>query len=472
MRKRIFPIPNRDEILTGPALRTMAKIGGPAILSSLMFTLYNLADAFWIGRLPTQDAGAVMAGIQISWPFVWFIISFVAGFSGAAVSALVAQYIGANRHADARFALNQLVSLSIVGSVVLGIAGYLLAPWILSLLIHEAQVSHEAGSYLSVILLGLPTMVLPGLFYNAYSATGDTVTPLLINGAGIVINVVLDPFLVLGWGPFAQLGILGAAYATVIAQGAATCLFVALFVRGRGVLRIERSALRPHGPWMLRVLRIGLPAGIGQSTVAFGFVVLMAVIGRLANAEAALAGYGIADRIFGIIFIVTNSMGIGLTTMIGQALGAGLKDRARQLMRKGLAAMFLILAVEAVLLWLIRKPLVGAFMPGNAAVIHEGARFLELFALGMPFLGAFFVAESVFRGSGHNVPPMILGVARLWALRIPLAYVFAFSLNMGSDGVWLGMSLSNVVSGLASFGLLRSHAWLRSVVSPTAAGSD
>jgi len=185
-----------------------------------------------------------------------------------------------------------------------------------------------------------------------------------------------------------------------------------------------------------------------------------------------LAGYGIADRIFGIIFIVTNSMGIGLTTMIGQALGAGLKDRARQLMRKGLAAMFLILAVEAVLLWLIRKPLVGAFMPGNAAVIHEGARFLELFALGMPFLGAFFVAESVFRGSGHNVPPMILGVARLWALRIPLAYVFAFSLNMGSDGVWLGMSLSNVVSGLASFGLLRSHAWLRSVVSPTAAGSD
>ncbi len=470
MKKRIFPTPDREEILTGPALRTMAKIGGPAILSSLLFTLYNLADAFWIGQLPAEHAGSVMAGIQISWPFVWFIISFVAGFSGAAVSALVAQNIGANRPEEARFALNQLVSLSAVGSVILGIVGFLLAPWILSVLIHEPEVSRQAGAYLSVILLGLPTMVLPGFFYNAYSATGDTVTPLLVNGVGIVINVVLDPFLVLGWGPFEQLGILGAAYATVIAQGVAMCLFVALFVRGTGVLRIERSALRLHGPWMMRAMRIGLPAGIGQSTVAFGFVVLMAVIGRLDNAEAALAGYGIADRIFGIIFIITNSMGIGLTTMIGQALGAQLRERARGLMRKGLGAMFVILVAEAGLLWLIRRPLVGAFMPGNTAVIHEGAKFLELFALGMPFLGAFFVAESVFRGSGHNVPPMILGIARLWVLRIPLAYVFAFPMGMGSDGIWLGMSLSNVISGMASFGLLRSRAWLQPVV-PTAPSS-
>ena len=160
----------------------MAKIGGPAVVSSLLFTLYNLADAFWIGRLPTDHAGTVMAGIQISWPFIWFIISFVAGFGGAAVSALVAQYIGANRHAEARFAFNQLVTLAAVSGVVLGVIGVLLTPHILTLLIKESQVSYEAGLYLSVIFLGLPTMVLPGLFYHAYSATGDTVTPLLVNG--------------------------------------------------------------------------------------------------------------------------------------------------------------------------------------------------------------------------------------------------------------------------------------------------
>lgn len=466
MRKRIFPVPDREEILTGRPLRTMAKIGGPAVISSVLFTLYNLADAFWIGRLPSDHAGTVMAGIQISWPFVWFIISFVAGFVGAAVSALVAQYIGANRQVEARHAFNQLVTVSVLASIVLGVVGFILTPYILRVLIQEPNVAHQAGLYLSVIFLGLPTMVLPGLFYGAYSATGDTVTPLLVNGTGVIINLILDPFFILGWGPFPEMGILGAAYATIIAQAVALIIFVLLFVRGTGLLSLDRSSLRPQWKWMAKAMRIGLPAGIGQSTVAFGFVVLMWVIGRLDNAEAALAGYGIADRIFGIMFIVTNGMCIGLTTMIGQALGAVMEDRARELMRKGLLAMFVILVFEAAFLWLIRVPLVSAFMPGNADVIHAGSRFLELFALGMPFLGAFFVAESVYRGSGHNIPPMILGVMRLWLLRIPLAYLFAFILKMGSDGVWIGMSVSNVVSGIAAFGLLASRSWLRSVVEP------
>jgi len=466
MRKRIFPIPDREEILHGHALRTMAKIGAPAVISSLLFTLYNLADAFWIGRLPGESAGAVMAGIQISWPFIWFIISFVTGFGTAAVTALVAQSIGANRHDEARFALNQLFTLAVFSGLGLGLLGYVLTPHILSLLIQEPVVSQEAGRYLAVIFLGLPTMVMPGLFYSAYSATGDTVTPLFVNGVGILINLVLDPFLVLGWGPFPQLGILGAAYATVAAQAVAMVIFIMLFVRGTGVLRLDRSALRIHWKWMLHALRIGFPAGIGNSTVAFGFLVLMRVIGQLENAEAALAGYGIADRIFGILFIVTNSMGIGLTTMIGQALGADLKDRAKELMRKGLAAMFGILVIEAALLWLLRIPLISTFIPGNPEVIRTGARFIELFAIGMPFLGAFFAAESVYRGSGHNVPPMILGVVRLWALRIPLSYIFAFTLRMGSDGIWIGMSISNVVSGIASLGLLASRSWLRSRVPP------
>jgi putative MATE family efflux protein len=472
MRRRVFPVPDREMILFGPPLRTMAKIGGPAVVSSLLSTLYNLADAFWIGRLPTDHAGSVMAGIQISWPFIWFIISFVSGFAGAAVSAMVAQYIGANREAEARFALNQLLSLSLFAGIVLGVFGHFLTPYILSSLIQEPQIAHEASLYLAVIFLGLPTMVLPGLFYHAYSATGDTITPLLVTAVGIVLNVVLDPLLVLGWGPFPQMGILGAAYATVAAQAVTMAIFILLFLRGAGVLRVERSALRIRWSWVTKTMRIGLPAGIGQSTVAFGFVVMMWVIGQLDNAEAALAGYGIADRIFGMIFIVTHSMGIGLTTMIGQALGAGLKDRARQLMKVGLAAMFEILVVEAGLLWLVRIPLVSLFIPGHAAVIHEGVRFLEFFALGMPFLGAFFVAESVYRGSGHNVPPMILGTVRLWILRIPLAYVFAFMLRWGSDGVWIGMSASNVISGIASFGLLASSGWLRSAIEPAASADS
>lgn len=464
MIKRLFPTPERDDILHGPALRMMARIGLPAVVSSVLFTLYNLADAFWIGRLPGEEAGTVMAGIQISWPFFWLIVSFVAGFGGAAVSALVAQYVGAGRPKEANFALNQLLSIASVASILLGVIGYFLAPHVVSILVGDPGVSGQASTYLAVIFLGLPTMLLPQLFFFAFSATGDTVTPLLVTLVGIGINVALDPLLILGLGGFPQMGILGAAIATVVAQGVSTVVFLLIFRRGKGELRLDPPALRIRRQWLSKALRIGTPAAIGQSTVALGFVVLIGIIGRLDNAEAALAGYGVGDRIFGLLFIVTEGLGIGLTTMVGQALGASMMARAREVVRKGVAALFVILIVEALVLWLARDALVSLFMPGRTEIIREGARFIELFAAGMPLLGAFFAAEAIYRGAGRNVPPMILGAFRLWGLRVPLAYLFAFPLGLQADGVWIGMSLSNIVSGLASIGLLLSPRWQRSRV--------
>ncbi|MCX7750137.1 MAG: MATE family efflux transporter [Candidatus Bipolaricaulota bacterium] len=465
-----FRTPSREEILTGPALATMARIGGPAVVGSLLFTLYNLADAFWIGRLPPEASAAAVAGIQISWPIIWFLISFIAGFGGAAVSALVAQYVGAGRPDEAQLALNQLFVLSAGAGVVFGAAGYFGSPLLLDLLVGEGAVASAAALYIRVIFAGLPTMVLPGLFYAAFAATGDTVTPLLVGAGGTVLNMALDPFFVLGWAGFPALGIVGAAYATVLSQGLVMAAFLALLYRGKGHLRLDPREMRPRGPWIAKGLRIGVPAALGESSMAFGFVIMTAVIGRLPNAEAALAGYGIGDRVLGILFIVTGGLGTGLTTMVGQALGAGAMDRARELVRKGIAALVVVLAAEALFLWLVRYPAVALFIPGRGDVIEVGARFIGAFAVSMPFLGTFFAALAIYRGSGHNVPTMILGVVRLWVLRIPLSYLFGFTLGLGADGVWWGMSLSNVLAGLIALGFLLSRGWQRSVVEPRPPG--
>ncbi|HEU68601.1 MAG TPA: MATE family efflux transporter [Candidatus Acetothermia bacterium] len=461
-----FRTPSRDEILTGSALATMARIGGPAILGSLIFTLYNLADAFWIGRLPPEASAAAVAGIQVSWPIVWFLISFIAGFGGAAVSALVSQYVGAGRPEEANVALNQLFILSAVSGIVVGVTGYFASPFLLDLLIGQGAVSSAAALYMKIIFLGLPTMVLPGLFFAAFAATGDTVTPLLVSGGGTIVNMVLDPFFVLGWGGLPQMGILGAAYATILSQGLVTIAFLLLLRRGSGHLRLDSRQMVPRWTWVAKGLRIGVPAAIGQSSMAFGFVIMTAVIGRLPNAEAALAGYGIGDRVLGILFIVTDGLGTGLTTMVGQALGAGAMERARELVRKGIAALIVILSAEALFLWFVRYPTVALFIPGREDVIAVGAQFIGAFAVSMPFLGTFFAAMAIYRGSGHNVPTMVLGVVRLWVLRIPLSYVFGFTLNLGADGVWWGMSLSNVLAGLIALGFLLSKGWQRSVVEP------
>ena len=459
-----FRAPTREEILGGPILRTMVRIGGPAVLSSLIFTLYNLADAFWIGRLPAEEAGAAVAGIQVSWPIVWFLISFVAGFGGAAVSAFVSQYIGAGRVAEANRAFNQLLTIALVAGVTLGILGFAVSPWLLSLLVRKGGVAEAANLYISIIFLGLPFMLVPGLFYFGMAATGDTITPLLVNGGGTLLNILLDPFFVLGWGGLPRMGIAGAAYATLISQAAASVASIGLLVAGRTRLRLVPAEMRPDPRFVLRALGVGTPAAVGQSSVAFGFVVLMGVIGRLPNAEAALAGYGIGDRVLGLLFILTEGISVGLTTMVGQALGAGKFSRARELVWKGLFLLFGLLAMEALVLWMLRKPLVALFIPGRADVIAVGAEFIAIFAAGMPFLGAFFCAQAIFRGAGHNVPTMVLGILRLWVLRIPLSYVLAYPLGLGDTGVWWGMSLSNVISGAAALWLLWRGSWQRRVV--------
>jgi Na+-driven multidrug efflux pump len=150
--------------------------------------------------------------------------------------------------------------------------------------------------------------------------------------------------------------------------------------------------------------------------------------------------------------------------MVGQALGAERYGRARELVWKGLGLLLGLLAAEAFALWLLREPLVALLIPGREDVIAVGAEFIAVFAVGMPFLGAFFSAQAVFRGAGHNVPTMVLGILRLWALRIPLSYLFAFPLGWGDAGVWWGMSLSNVISGLIALWLLWGGSWQRRVV--------
>ena len=463
----------REEILNGPIIRTMVRLGWPGMVMGLLQTLYNLADAFWIGHLPPEESGPSVAAIQISWPVVWLLISFIAGYSGAAGSALISQYTGAKRSEEANLACGQIFSLSFLSGLLIGATGFLLSPYILPLLVRAGEVTEIAIVYIRIIFLGMPFLFTPYLFYFTLAAYGDTVTPMLVNGAGVLLNITLDPFLIFGLGPLPKLGVFGAALATVIAQGFASIAALTILFRRRRGLKLSLPALRLRLSWVKKILRIGVPAAVGQSGTALGFVLLMAIIGRVPNPTVALAAYGIGDRIFSLLFIAVEGLGVGLMTILGQSLGAELPKRAGEVVRKGTMTMFLILVVEAAVIWLARRPLMEFFIPGREDVIAEGVRFITVFVAAMPFFGVFAAVNSIFRGSGHNVPTMILEIARLWALRLPLSYLFAFPLGFGSTGVWVGMAISNFLSALMAVALLSTGIWKRKVIEKApAAGGD
>ncbi len=187
---------------------------------------------------------------------------------------------------------------------------------------------------------------------------------------------------------------------------------------------------------------MGLPASFGSSATAFGFLVVMSVIGRVSNAEVALAAYGIGERMISLEFIVLDALSMVIATMIGQNLGASLTERISEIANKGLRMEIAIAVLESVLLFALRVPLFGLFIPDRPDILSEGIRFITIFMLGIPFFGIVGAISALFWGSGHNTQPMIVDMVRLWGLRIPL--ILILGMKFGSVGIWWGMALSNV----------------------------
>jgi len=336
----------REEILTGNPLKVMFVLSFPVMISQLLHTLYHLADTFWLGHLPPAESGEAVAGLQISWPIIWFLIALSFGFGIAGV-ALVSQYTGAGEKKNANIIASQMLSLSIIFGLIVAVFGFILTPYLVPLITKSTTVTRTAITYMRLIFWGMPFMFIAFAFQSILSAKGDTVTPMYINLFTVTLNVILDPFLIFGWWRFPHMGVLGAALATIICQGIAASISLYLLFRGTKGIKITLGSLIPAWKWLKKIFKIGLPAAIGHSTTAFGFVLVMAIIGRVSNPETVLAAYGVGDKLINIVFIVVDGLGTGIITLIGQNLGANLIGRVEEIARRGMALSNIIAALVA-----------------------------------------------------------------------------------------------------------------------------
>ena len=451
----------REEILRGSPVKAMFVLSFPMMISQLLQTLYNLADMFWLGHLPASESGGAVAGMQIAWPLIWFLIAFSAGFAMAGI-ALVSQYVGAGDRKKANFSAGQVLSLSIIFGVIIAIIGVIFSPLFARLITKNAAVVKNAVLYLELIFLGMPFMFVAAVFQAILSAEGDTITPMYVNLVTVTLNIVLDPFLIFGLWRFPKMGIQGAALATIVCQGIASIIALYILFKGKKGIKVTLKDLIPDFSWVRKIFKIGIPAAIGNGTSAFGFLIVTAIIGRVSNAEVALAAYGIGDRMISLEFIITDALAMGIATLVGQNLGANLIKRVTEIAKKGLQIEILITVAESILLFALRVPLFKVFIPGRADILAEGVRFVTIFMIGIPFFGIIDATSALFRGSGHNTPPMIVDIVRLWGLRIPLA--FLFSLKFGSIGIWWGMALSNVGAATLALFFYFKGEWKKKVI--------
>jgi len=404
--------------------------------------------------------GPIVKTTTLSWPLVFFLVSFAWGMSIAGTT-LVSQFTGMRNKKEVKRSAGQVFMLLVLFSTLLSLIGILITDPLLSFMGAEPGVISMSSIYIKIIFTSMPFMFIIMTFAAILRGWGDTMTPMIISAISVGINVVLDPFLIAGFGGFPALGVQGAAIATLIARSFAAIVCVYLLFRGKRNLRLSLQDLKLQKEKVKQIFKIGLPASLGQSLVALGFIVMMSMVAGFGT--EILAAHGIGTRIINMVFIVSGGLVGAAVTMIGQNLGANKISRAEKVLKRTILAVALFLVLCSTLFIIFSQPLFGIFID-DPDVISHGRTFMMTFGLSIIGFGIFNAVQAGYMASGRTVPNMIMGMIRLWGLRLPLAWIFGFLLSWGVFGIWFGMGVSNFISAAIALAWMATGTWKVSVL--------
>lgn len=452
------PPHDQRDLISGSLTRTLLRLSLPLAAGMVLQGLYNLVDAFWLGRVNR----AALASAGVSSPLVWLIVSFGTGFGGAA-TALVAQFTGAKRHGDANHVAGQAFLIMTVWSLASALPMSALAPQVLRLFRVPGEMLPQAISYLGIVALGLPMVSFTIAYAAVFRALGDTMTAVIIGVCSNLLNLVLDPLLIFGWGRVPALGVKGAAIATVLSQllGALIC-YVLLRRHHRGVA-IARTDLRPDWPILRKLWSIGLPSAIGNASGSLGFSLFQGMINTFGT--TVIGAFTVGFRVSNVFQVPSQALGMAVAPVVGQALGAGRPALARRAVGVGAATVAIGMLLPVAFL-MLEGQLVASFFTKDPAVVRETGRFFLIVPLSSYLFGIIMVLAAAFYGSGHTRPAMVLMVLRMWGLRLPAGYLLGFALGWGSVGVYWGMVLGNAVGAVLAYLMFRQASWHAGVISP------
>lgn len=444
----------RAMILRGPLVKTLVAMALPLMFNNFIQTLYSLADTYWVGN---QLGTAELAAIILVFPVLYFTLSLGMGVNVAG-TALISQYIGSSNSVQAKKIAGQMLSFALLLSVTISLLGSLAAPYVLRGMGATGDVFVYAHQYLAIMLWELPALFSFFVFNAIRQGQGDTYTPMVLNVSGVVLNILLDPvcIILLGW------GIRGVAVATVFSRSIfAIYALYSLFTQPNGI-QLKTRDLRMERTTLAHVIRVGLPASLGQSFSAFGFIILNAFV--IAYGEDTLAAFGIGNRLSMMLIMPVMGIGTALATMVGQNLGADQLQRARQSVKTGAALSVSIMVLGGVFLYLVSPHVVGVFIKNDASVYQQSLEYTRLIAATMPLMAVFQILIGTFQGSGHTMYAMFMDMGRLWILRIPMIILFGRFTTLGSQGVWFAMIISNALICLFGWGLYLGGKWQNKVI--------
>lgn len=440
----------------GPLVPAIVSLAVPMVLEMLMESLFAIVNIFFVSRLGASAAAAI--GLTES---LLAIVYTVAMGLSIGLMAVVARRIGEGNPEGASLAAFQGIALGLLVSALMGVIGAIYAHDLLRLMGATDEIIEVGGTFARIMLGGNAVILLLFMMNAAFRGSADAAIAMRVLWIANGINLVLDPCLIFGLGPFPELGVTGTAVATTIGRGVGVLLQLFVLFRGHARIRLAVRHLRLDAEVMLRVLRL---SGTGMLQI---FISTASWIGLVRVVSAfgseALAGYTIAIRI--VLFALLPAWGLAnaAATMVGQNLGAKQPERAERAVWMAGHINLIVLGTVGVL-FMIAGPWIVNWFGGEGATHAYAVECLRIVSAGFFFYGYGMVLSNAFNGAGDTWTPTFLNFCCFWLLELPLAWLLAHALGWGPAGVFTAVAVAFSTMAIAAGFVFRRGHWKRVVV--------
>ena len=429
------------DLTQGPIASTLMLFAMPTLASNILQSLNGSINAIWVGRFLGPQALAATANANI---IMFLMFSIVFGF-GMASTVMIGQAVGRRDMDAARGAFGSAVGFCMALALVVAIVGWLGAPALLRLLATPVEAYDLALVYLRVIFIAMPATLLSVMIMMGLRGVGDARTPLIFMIVSVAVDLILNPVLILGLGPFPAMGIAGSATATAVAGFVSLIGIIAytyvmdLPLRLRGV---ELAYLRPATEQLRVLLGKGLPMGLQMIVMSASGLVMIGLVNR--EGLLVTAAYGASQQLWTYLQMPAMAMGGAVSAMAAQNIGAGRWDRISRITGYGIGYQLLITGTMVAVMLTFHQPLLGLFLGGNDAVIAEAWHMQLRVSWSFLAFGCTMILFGVMRANGVVIKPLIILIFTLFVVRLGFYYL-AYP-RIGADALWFSFPVGSFVS--------------------------
>ncbi len=442
-----------SDLTEGGILKTILTASTPMVVAFTLQSAFNIVDAFFVGKISAE----ALAAVSVSYPVVFLIISLGTGV-GMGAASVVARFIGAGSQKMADNAAEHAVLAAGVLGVLLTVSGYLAAPTLFDWMGVGGTLKAMALSYLNILLFFAAFMLMVMVGNSILRGEGDMKTPMKVMGFAALLNIVLDPLFIFGFG----WGVEGAAWATVVARFVGLAYLTYHIFSGKSWITLDLRNFTYDFDYVKRIFEVGIPSSLSNITMSVGMFLFTTIVGFFGT--EALAAFGIGFRLDTLAILPALGVSVAVVSIVGQSIGAGKTERARKITVKAGIMSSALMTVTGFFFYVFAPNIITVFN-SDPEVVRHGVSFLRIIPFSYLVVGVSIAFSGAFLGSGKAVYALAATASRVIVFSVPAAYLL--SRVHGVSGVWMGILAGSFLGFVVSVVLFRYGNWEQYTAEPT-----